>query len=104
MHISFQLLIEFCEGGALDSIMLELDKSLTEPQIKYICLNTCLALDFLHKNRIIHRDIKSGNILLTNDGAVKLADFGVSAKNKHTLQKRDTFIGSPFCEFILFFN
>lgn len=76
--------------------MVELDKSLTEPQIKYVCLNTCLALDFLHKNRIIHRDIKSGNILLTNDGAVKLADFGVSAKNKYTLQKRDTFIGSPF--------
>lgn len=39
----------------------------------------------------------AGNILLTNDGIVKLADFGVSAKNKHTLQKRDSFIGSPYC-------
>lgn len=52
------MLIEFCEGGALDSIMLELDKPLTEPQIKYVCLNTCLALSFLHKKRIIHRDLK----------------------------------------------
>lgn len=90
------LLIEFCEVGALDTIMLELDKPLIEPQIKYVCLNTCLALDFLHKSHVIHRDIKSGNILLTNDGIVKLADFGVSAKNKNTLQKRDSFIGSPY--------
>lgn len=95
------MLIEFCEGGALDSIMLELDKPLTEPQIKYVCLHTCLALDFLHSKKIIHRDVKSGNILLTTDGIVKLADFGVSAKNKYTLQKRDSFIGSPYCKYFL---
>ncbi|XP_023221095.1 serine/threonine-protein kinase 10-like isoform X2 [Centruroides sculpturatus] len=90
------MLIEFCEGGALDSIMLDLEKPLSEPQIRYLCHEICVALDFLHKNKVIHRDLKAGNVLLTLDGGVKLADFGVSAKNKSTMQKRDSFIGTPY--------
>ncbi|XP_035204648.1 serine/threonine-protein kinase 10-like, partial [Stegodyphus dumicola] len=90
------ILIEFCEGGAVDTIMVDLEKPLTEPQIRYLCREVCEGLQFLHENRIIHRDLKAGNILLTLDGGVKLADFGVSAKNKHTLQKRDSFIGTPY--------
>ncbi|XP_055703157.1 serine/threonine-protein kinase 10 isoform X2 [Phlebotomus papatasi] len=90
------MLIEYCDGGALDSIMVELEKPLTEPQIAYVCKHMTVGLNFLHKNKIIHRDLKAGNVLLTMDGGVKLADFGVSAKNKHTLQKHDTFIGTPY--------
>lgn len=90
------MLIEFCEGGAVDSIMNELEKPLNEPQIRYICHEICQGLAFLHKNRVIHRDLKAGNVLLTLGGQVKIADFGVSAKNKHTLQKRDSFIGTPY--------
>ncbi|XP_055629310.1 STE20-like serine/threonine-protein kinase isoform X3 [Toxorhynchites rutilus septentrionalis] len=90
------MLIEYCDGGALDSIMVELEKPLTEPQIAYVCKHMCAGLNHLHKNKVIHRDLKAGNVLLTMDGGVKLADFGVSAKNKHTLQKHDTFIGTPY--------
>ncbi|XP_033125404.1 serine/threonine-protein kinase 10-like isoform X1 [Anneissia japonica] len=90
------MLLEFCGGGALDDIMLELEKGLTEPQIKAICKEVLEALSFLHDNKVIHRDLKAGNILLTIDGKVKLADFGVSAKNDKTRQKRDTFIGTPY--------
>uniref|UniRef100_A0A0K8TN18 Putative catalytic domain of ste20-like kinase-like protein serine/threonine kinase n=1 Tax=Tabanus bromius TaxID=304241 RepID=A0A0K8TN18_TABBR len=90
------MLIEYCDGGALDSIMLELEKPLTEPQIAYVCKHMTAGLNFLHKNKVIHRDLKAGNVLLTMEGGVKLADFGVSAKNKHTLQKHDTFIGTPY--------
>ncbi|GFV47938.1 hypothetical protein TNCV_3044101 [Trichonephila clavipes] len=93
------ILIEFCEGGAMDTIMVDLEKPLTESQIRYLCHEVCEGLQFLHENKIIHRDIKAGNILLTMDGGVKLADFGVSAKNKHTLQRRDSFIGTPYCSF-----
>ncbi|XP_076460311.1 uncharacterized protein LOC143293384 isoform X2 [Babylonia areolata] len=90
------MFIEFCGGGALDSIMVDLEKGLTENQIVYVCHEMCRALDFLHRHNIIHRDIKAGNVLLSTDGAVKLADFGVSAKNTQTHQKRDTFIGTPY--------
>nr|XP_019921177.2 STE20-like serine/threonine-protein kinase isoform X1 [Crassostrea gigas] len=88
--------IEFCEGGAIDSIMVDLEKSLTENQIRYVCNKMCRGLEFLHSNKVIHRDLKAGNVLLTGEGDVKLADFGVSAKNTRTNQRRDSFIGTPY--------
>ncbi|XP_061584446.1 STE20-like kinase b [Cololabis saira] len=90
------ILIEFCAGGAVDAVMLELDRSLSEPQIRSVCRQTLQALIYLHENKIIHRDLKAGNILLTLEGDVKLADFGVSARNTKTLQRRDSFIGTPY--------
>uniref|UniRef100_A0A8C5CNK6 non-specific serine/threonine protein kinase n=1 Tax=Gadus morhua TaxID=8049 RepID=A0A8C5CNK6_GADMO len=90
------ILIEFCGGGAVDAVMLELERPLTEPQIRVVCRQTLQALLYLHNNKIIHRDLKAGNILLSINGDVKLADFGVSAKNTKTLQRRDSFIGTPY--------
>uniref|UniRef100_A0A8B9K6L6 non-specific serine/threonine protein kinase n=1 Tax=Astyanax mexicanus TaxID=7994 RepID=A0A8B9K6L6_ASTMX len=90
------ILIEFCAGGAVDAVMLELERPLTEPQIRVVCKQSLEALAYLHENKIIHRDLKAGNILFTADGDVKLADFGVSAKNTKTLQRRDSFIGTPY--------
>ncbi|KAK3573525.1 hypothetical protein QTP86_026051 [Hemibagrus guttatus] len=90
------ILIEFCAGGAVDAVMLELERPLTEPQIRVVCKQSLDALTYLHENKIIHRDLKAGNILVSSDGDVKLADFGVSAKNTRTLQRRDSFIGTPY--------
>ncbi|KAM6907013.1 serine/threonine-protein kinase 10 [Xenentodon cancila] len=90
------IMIEFCPGGAVDATMLELDRGLTEPQIQVVCRQMLEALDYLHSMKIIHRDLKAGNILLMLDGDIKLADFGVSAKNTKTLQRRDSFIGTPY--------
>uniref|UniRef100_A0AAY4BL10 non-specific serine/threonine protein kinase n=1 Tax=Denticeps clupeoides TaxID=299321 RepID=A0AAY4BL10_9TELE len=90
------ILIEFCAGGAVDAVMLELERPLTEPQIRVVCKQTLEALAYLHNNKVIHRDLKAGNILFTMDGDIKLADFGVSAKNTKTLQRRDSFIGTPY--------
>ncbi|XP_071316635.1 serine/threonine-protein kinase 10 [Trachinotus anak] len=90
------IMIEFCPGGAVDATMLELDRGLTEPQIRVVCRQMLEALDYLHSMKIIHRDLKAGNILLMLDGDIKLADFGVSAKNTKTLQRRDSFIGTPY--------
>lgn len=50
----------------------ELERPLTEPQIKVVCRQTLEALNYLHENKIIHRDLKAGNILFTLDGDIKL--------------------------------
>ncbi|XP_063214894.1 serine/threonine-protein kinase 10-like [Chroicocephalus ridibundus] len=90
------ILVEFCAGGAVDAAILELEKGLTEEQIRAACKQLLLALQYLHGCKIIHRDVKAGNVLLTLDGDVKLADFGVSAKNSSTVQRRVSFIGTPY--------
>lgn len=54
------------------------------------------GLQYLHEAKLIHRDLKAGNILLTRDGAAKLADFGVSAQLSSTMSKRRTVIGTPY--------
>ncbi|CAH8590395.1 unnamed protein product [Schistosoma bovis] len=73
-----------------------LEKPLTEPQIRFISREVLQGLEFLHEKLIIHRDMKAGNILLTLNNEVKLADFGVSAKLTDEKQKRSTFIGTPY--------
>ncbi|CAH8525403.1 unnamed protein product [Schistosoma turkestanicum] len=88
--------LELCGGGALDSIMETLEKPLTEAQIRFISREVLQGLGFLHEKLIIHRDMKAGNILLTLNNEIKLADFGVSAKLADEKQKRFTFIGTPY--------
>ncbi|EDV22887.1 uncharacterized protein TRIADDRAFT_28410 [Trichoplax adhaerens] len=90
------MMIEFCSGGAIDNIIMDLDRSLSESEIKVICRQTLEVLQSLHAKHVIHRDLKAGNILLTEGGIVKLADFGVSAYCKSSQEKRNTHIGTPY--------
>lgn len=69
---------------------------MTEIQIAFMCRETLLGLAYLHGMGKMHRDIKGANILLTETGDVKLADFGVSAQITATINKRKSFIGTPY--------
>ena len=69
------MLIEYCGGGALDNIMFDVGHGLNELQIRFVCHEMLNALAYLHSAFIIHRDLKAGNVLLTDDGNVKLGRF-----------------------------
>ena len=71
-------------------------KPLNEQEIASIIENVLLALVFLHENKKIHRDLKSGNILLNHKGEVKLGDFGVSTQLMNSFSKKNSKIGTPY--------
>ncbi|XP_043482271.1 mitogen-activated protein kinase kinase kinase kinase 5 isoform X5 [Leptopilina heterotoma] len=87
--------MEYCGGGSLQDIY-HITGPLSEIQIAYMCRETLLGLAYLHNMGKMHRDIKGANILLTEAGDVKLADFGVSAQITATINKRKSFIGTPY--------
>uniref|UniRef100_A0A3B4TSQ1 Mitogen-activated protein kinase kinase kinase kinase n=1 Tax=Seriola dumerili TaxID=41447 RepID=A0A3B4TSQ1_SERDU len=87
--------MEYCGGGSLQDIY-HVTGPLSELQIAYVCRETIQGLGYLHTKGKMHRDIKGANILLTDNGDVKLADFGVAAKITATIAKRKSFIGTPY--------
>ncbi|XP_069462977.1 mitogen-activated protein kinase kinase kinase kinase 3 isoform X3 [Ambystoma mexicanum] len=87
--------MEFCGGGSLQDIY-HVTGPLSEQQIAYVSRETLQGLYYLHTKGKMHRDIKGANILLTDNGHVKLADFGVSAQITATIAKRKSFIGTPY--------
>ena len=92
---SLWIVMEYCAGGSVSDIMHACDATLDEDVIAFVCAETLAGLAYLHAVGKVHRDIKCGNILLTEGGEVKLADFGVAAQLTNTMSKRNTFIGTP---------
>uniref|UniRef100_A0A8D3CB79 Mitogen-activated protein kinase kinase kinase kinase n=1 Tax=Scophthalmus maximus TaxID=52904 RepID=A0A8D3CB79_SCOMX len=87
--------MEYCGGGSLQDIY-HVTGPLKEKQIAYVCRETLQGLYHLHETGKMHRDIKGANILLTERGDVKLADFGVAAEISASVAKRKSFIGTPY--------
>ncbi|KAL6832631.1 PAK kinase [Trichoderma camerunense] len=89
------VVMEFMEGGALTDVI-DNNPSISEEQISTICHETCRGLQHLHAQSIIHRDIKSDNVLLDARGNVKITDFGFCAKLTEAKSKRATMVGTPY--------
>ncbi|APA07775.1 hypothetical protein SS1G_00637 [Sclerotinia sclerotiorum 1980 UF-70] len=89
------VVMEYMEGGALTDVI-DNNSNITEDQISTICLETCRGLEHLHAQSIIHRDIKSDNVLLDARGNVKITDFGFCAKLTESKSKRATMVGTPY--------
>ncbi|NWQ85661.1 TAOK3 kinase, partial [Burhinus bistriatus] len=90
------LVMEYCLGSASD--LLEVHKKpLQEVEIAAITHGALQGLAYLHSHCKIHRDIKAGNILLTEPGQVKLADFGSAS----IVSPANSFVGTPYCDSLL---
>lgn len=76
---SIFLVMEYCEQD-LASLLDNMHTKFTEAQVKCILLQVLEGLDFLHSHFIIHRDLKVSNLLMTDDGCVKIGDFGLARK------------------------
>ena len=94
---ALNIVTEYADGGDLEQKIKEQNKKpFTEAEILDYFTQICLALQHLHKKKIIHRDLKSGNVFLMKSGIVKLGDFGISKGLKSSRDKAVTMVGTPY--------
>ncbi len=90
------IVMEFLAGGTLQDVVKEYDQhgGLDEPSMHYVVVSVLKGLAYLHERKIMHRDLKSKNILIDTDGSTKLADFGVSRELNQSGMAR-SMVGTP---------
>jgi len=92
------LVMDFMENGSLTEILNQYSNGvqMQERDITFVCREVLIGLKYIHELQIIHRDIKSDNILVSRKGEIKITDFGFSARLDPGHQKRNTIVGTPY--------
>eukprot|EP00347_Sterkiella_histriomuscorum_P014808 403359448 len=88
------IFLEFMDGGCLTPIVEERKGNISEGVCSYILYQTLMGLNYLHSRNIVHRDIKSDNILVNEQGDLKLADFGYAAQLTQERNRRQSKVGT----------
>ncbi len=86
--------MDYCAGGNIRTLLKP--GRIDEKYISVIARELLIALQFIHKEGVIHIDLKAANVLVTKEGKVKLCDFGVAAQLTNSSSKRSTMAGTPY--------
>ncbi|CAJ1991558.1 serine/threonine-protein kinase Nek1 [Leishmania donovani] len=90
------IVMEYCDGGDLAEKVKHSRGPMKESSMLYYFSQICLAIEYLHARHILHRDIKTMNVFLMKNGAVKLGDFGISTVLRTTMGMANTVCGTPY--------
>ncbi|CCH45780.1 Serine/threonine-protein kinase [Wickerhamomyces ciferrii] len=88
------IIMDYCAGGSLRTLLKP--GKIEEKYLGVIIREVLIALQFVHRQNVIHRDIKAANVLISNEGRVQLCDFGVAAQLTSTSVRRNTMAGTPY--------
>ncbi len=88
------LVTELCKNGELNALV-KREKQLPISRVKRMFRQIVEGVQYLHQNRIIHRDLKLANIMLTEEGDIKIGDFGLAVQLKDCREERETMCGTP---------
>ena len=92
-----RIIMDFADGGDLQQrIKEQRGRPIAEGQILDWFTQMTLGMKHIHDRKVIHRDLKGGNIFLTKKGIVKIGDFGIAKVLMNTMQKAKTVVGTPY--------